>query len=60
MFGLKNPVPTIVKPIPVKKKFFGSTARITLPIIIKIPPQKSDFLSPRILSANNPPTNVKA
>ena len=50
----------MVKPIPVKNNSFGLTAKITLPIIIKIPPQKSDFLNPRILSANNPPINVKA
>ena len=50
----------MVKLIPIKKKFFGSIAKITLPKIIKIPPQKSDFRNPKILSANKPPINVKA
>ena len=50
----------MVKLIPIKNKFFGSIARIILPKIIRIPPQKSDFLNPNILSANKPPINVKA
>ena len=50
----------MVKLIPIKNKFFGSTAKIILPKIIKIPPQKSDFRNPKILSANKPPIKVNA
>ena len=50
----------MVKLIPIKNKFFGSMARMILPKIIKIPPQKSDFRNPKILSANKPPIKVNA
>ena len=50
----------MVKLIPTKKKACGSKAKITLPTIISRPPQNKDLRKPRILSANNPPTKVKA
>ena len=60
MLGLKNPVPTTLKAMPKKKKALGSIANKMLPIIIKIPPQNKERRFPKILSANKPPTKVKA
>ena len=58
--GLKNPVPIILKPMPIKKNSFGLRARIKLPTIINNPPQNKDFRKPKILSAKIPPINVNA
>ena len=54
MFGLKKPVPMMVKEMPMKKNSFGSTAITRLPTIISAPPQNSDLLEAEDLVREQP------
>ena len=60
MFGLKNPLPTIINAKAKKKAISFSTAKTKCPKAIKTPPRKIEERIPKILSEICPPITVDA